>query len=109
LDPTPELCYKLSSTKLRQLTQLVKNKYKSTSTLKKIFEPIKFLYIPSDGNYAKILNSRQLRQVVDNTMLKYSLKTLKYIFSPTKNLWTNSTKQSFTDKLHIYKILPNPA
>ena len=115
LDPTPSLCVsKLNSYELTDLVELVKNKYSETTT-KRIFEPIKNIYIPKDWNYTKFFNSRQLRQLVDQTMSKYSINTLKYIFKPTKSLFDNYNISNNINQynktwtiIKILKILPNP-
>jgi len=96
-DVTPLECSKMSSTKLNELVNLVRQKYKTDATLKRIFDPINFLYYQKEADYFKKLTSRQLRQLVDKTLDRYSERTLKYIFSPVKPLFKEeNTEKQFT-------------
>ncbi len=107
---TPSSCKNMNSYKLNELIKLIKNKYKSNSTLKKIFSPIKKIYVPNSWQYANFFNSRQIRQLVEQTMSKYSKTTLKYIFSPARPLLRGKTYKNIIWKwqIKIVSILPNP-
>ena len=107
-DVTPLECSKMSSTKLNELVNLVKQKYKTDATLRKIFNPIKFLYYQNEEEYFKKITSRQLRQLVDKTLDRYSERTLKYIFSPVKPLFEEKeTKKEKVEKKSFYMKYKN--
>ena len=105
---------KLNSDELQQVVLAIKNKYKSSYTLKKIFNPIKFLYEKNDSsneikNCAK-LDSENLKQLVEEIKNKYkSNSTLGKIFSPIKFLYeTNKDlNKNFSKKIKFIKIVPN--
>ena len=99
---TPIDCSKMSSTKLNQLVKFVNSKYKSKYTLKKVFDPIKYLYIDTTPLIDKCLNqnSTQLKELVIKIRKKYKSKyTLNKIF------WRTRQNIETTWWIKIYKIL----
>ncbi len=84
LDITPANCISLSSTKLKDLVVLINQKYKSKTTIKKIFNPIKNIYTeqkPTVDSCLK-LNSNELTELVWKISDKYKTSyTLNKIFS----------------------------
>jgi len=125
----------LNSDELKQLVEIIKNKYKSDYTLKNIFYSISYLYNNvcneiqsiSIENCAK-LNSDELKSLIQKISEKYKTNyTLEKIFEPINFLYVknNSTQniswdninniftwniqnQDFIWNLKIVKILPNP-
>lgn len=111
--PTPSFCSKMNSNNLKSLVLLIKNKYKSLATFKKIFNPISYLYEKDNTNEYLKMNSKQLKELVDNIDKKYkSENTKRNIFSSVKYLFDKNiikTWNIFTwFNLKIVKILPNP-
>jgi len=109
--PTEFTCVSLSSTHLRTLVELIDKKYKTDYTKKKIFDPIKYLYVKDSGNLIDScvkLNSDNLKILVDKIRQKYKSEyTLKKIF------WTNNVSKSKSTSfswynLKIISILPDP-
>lgn len=111
---------KADSKQLKNIVGLIKNKYKTKQTLKKIFEPISYIYPHKYKNYdndtnvedcAK-LNSTELRELSQKIKEKYkSNNTLKKIYNPINFLYQEKTKQTqqiFTGKLEIFSLMPNP-
>jgi len=77
-------CITLSSTKLNDLVKLINNKYKSKTTLRKIFDPIKYIYTNQKPSIEKclLLNSNELAELNYKISQKYkSSYTLNKIFS----------------------------
>ena len=88
-------CLTMNSSNLKLLVDNVLVKYKSDTTLKKIFGSIKFLFVNKDNDFVKKSNSNKLRQFVQEIDNKYkSDTTLKKIFKPIsylykkESLWT---------------------
>ena len=110
----------LNSDELNQLVQKITDKYETNYTLKKIFNPIKYLYEKEEINdieNCSKLNSDELNQLVQKIVDKYKTNyTLKNIFNPIKFLYEKENYKFIRDKeifdftwnLHIVKILPNP-
>jgi len=107
-NPDPYACKKMSSDKLKQLTELVKGKYKSESTMKKIYNPIKYLYVKEDENLIDScvkLNSDNLKILVSKIKSKYkSQYTLDKIFWKQKRTYKKISKYN----IKIVWLLPYP-
>ena len=80
-------CLTLSSNDLKNLVYLINWKYKSKYTLKKIFDPIKYLYIDTTPLIDKCIsqNSTKLKELVGKIRKKYKSKyILNKIFGQTR-------------------------
>ncbi len=84
-------CYNLNSTQLKNLNQLILRKY-SRSTLKRIYSPIKYIYL---SWFYDNLTYGQIRQVIEKSLSKYSVNTLKRLYYPVKNLYIKTYPENW--------------
>jgi hypothetical protein len=119
----PTNCLTMNSTDLQVLVSNIFNKYKSNTTLLKVFNSVKPLFISDKIDVVKKSNSTKLRQFVQEIDNKYKSKiTLKKIFQPISYLYNQNKFRSLIKtwgiiittwektnwSIKIVWILPNP-
>ena len=102
----------LNSTELNQLVENIKNKYKTNNTLKKIFDPIKFLYkdfkIGWNNNFIWNLN---IVKVIPNyswskdiVILSWNLLTWLFIWTSHKKYFLSNYNLTWKNYLFIWNL-----